>query len=85
MRTPEHVMLEEERRAEEVYERVIRPKVRPEDDGKYVAVAFEHDDFEIDRDDYTAMRKVLDRHPGARLFLMRTGPSPAYYFAGSGV
>lgn len=76
--TPEAVLAEDERRALEVYDRLVRPALRPEDDGKYVAVAFEAGDFEIDDDDYAATGRLLARHPGARLWLMRTGPSAAY-------
>ena len=71
-------LAEDERRAEEVYDRCIRPVPRPEDEGKYVAVAVESGDFEIDADDYAATGRLLARHPGARLWLMRTGPSAAY-------
>jgi len=76
------VLASEERRAEEVYERIVRPALRPEDEGKYVAVAFEADDYEIDADDYAATGRLLARRPGARLWLMRTGPSAAYRVRG---
>jgi|SRR5579871_6916519 len=76
--TTDAVLAEEQRRAEDVYERLVRPVLRPEDDGKFVVVAFEADDFEIDADEYAAFRRLRDRRPGARLWLMRTGPEPAY-------
>jgi hypothetical protein len=76
--TPDAVLAEEQRRAEEVYDRVVRPTLRPEDDGKFVVVAFEADDFEVDADEYAAFRRLQARRPGARLWLMRTGPEPAY-------
>ena len=75
---PDDLLAEEERLAEEVYDRVVRPTLRPEDDGKYVAVAFEAGDFEIDADDYAATGRLLARRPGARLWLMRVGPEAAY-------
>ena len=73
-------LAEDERRAEEVYYHLIRPVLRPEDEGKYVAV--ESGDFEIDADDYAATGRLLARRPGARLWLMRTGPSAAYRLRG---
>ena len=76
--TPDAVLAEEQRRAEEVYDRVIRQSLRPEDDGKFVVVAFEHDDFEVDDDEYAAMQRLKARRPAARLWLMKTGPEPAY-------
>ena len=75
-------LAEDERLAEEIYERLIRPTLRPEHDGKYVAVAVESGDFEIDADDYAATGRLLARRPGARLWLMRTGPSAAYRLRG---
>ena len=76
--TPDAVLAEEQRRAEEVYDRVVRPALQPEDEGKFVVVAFEADDFEVDADEYAAFRRLQARRPGARLWLMRTGPEPAY-------
>jgi len=76
--TPDAVLAEEQRRAEEVYNRVVRPALRPEDEGKFVVVAFEADDFEVDADEYVAFRRIQARRPGSRLWLMRTGPEPAY-------
>ena len=75
-------LAEDERRAEEVYDQLIRTTLRPEDEGKYVAVAVEFGDFEIDADDYAATSRLLARRPGARLWLMRTGPSAAYRLRG---
>jgi hypothetical protein len=76
--TPDAVLAEDQRRAEEVYDRVVRPALRPEDDGKFVVVAFEADDYEVDSDEYAAFRRLQSRRPGSRLWLMRTGPEPAY-------
>ncbi len=76
-------LAEDERLAEEVYERLVRPALRPEDEGKYVVIAFEAGDFEVDADDYAATRRLLSRRPGARLWLMRTGPSAAYRIRGT--
>lgn len=41
---------------------------------KFVVVAFEVDDYEIDVDDYSAIRRLKSRRPEARLWLMRTVP-----------
>lgn len=80
--SPDDLLAAEERLAEAVYDRLVRPALRPEDDGKYVAVAFEADDFEVDADDYAAIRRLQARRPGARLWLMRTGPQAAYRLRG---
>ena len=75
-------LAEDERRAEEIYDQHIRAALRPEDEGKYVAIAIESGDFEVDADDYAATGRLLARHPGARLWLMRTGPAAAYRLRG---
>ena len=77
-------LADEERRARAVYDRSIRPSLRAEDDGKYVAVAFETGDYEIDADDYAATGRLLARLPGARVWLMRAGQAAAYRMRHSG-
>jgi hypothetical protein len=80
--SPDDRLAEEERLAEEVYDRLVRPTLGPGDDGKYVAVAFEEGDFEIDHDDYAATGRLLARRPGARVWLMRAGGLAAYRIRG---
>ena len=52
--TPDVLLAEEERCADEIYDRLIRPTLRPGDGGKYVALASETGEFEIDADDFAA-------------------------------
>jgi len=78
------LLARDERAALDIYDRVIRPVVRPGDAAKYVAVAVESEDFELDLDDYTATHRLLARRPGARVWLMRVGPEAAYRMAGAG-
>lgn len=77
-------LLEDERLAEEVYDRVVAPIVKPEDDGKFVVIAFNVDDFEIDRHETNAVDRLRQRHPEERLWLMRTGKRAAHSFGGAG-
>ncbi len=77
-------MTEDQRLAEEVYDRLIAPIVKPEDAGKFVVIAFNVDDFEIDRDEYHAFARLAKRHPNEPMWTMRTGKRPAHWFAGSG-
>ena len=77
-------LAEDERLAEEVYDRVIASKLKPEDDGKFVVIAFNVDDFEIDRHETTAVDRLRLRHPAERLWLMRTGKRAAHSFGGAG-
>ena len=57
----------------EVYDRKIRPTLRPEDDLKYVAIDVETGEFEIDPDDYTAVMRLRTRLPEADIWLERVG------------
>lgn len=72
----------DERLAKAIYDRSIRPVLRPEDDGKYIAIAVESGDFEIDPDDFAATGRLLARRPGARLWIIRSGRSAAYLMRG---
>lgn len=68
--------------AEQIYERLVRPRLRPEDHGKFVAVALDVDDYEVDSSDFAAIDRLRSRRPNSRLWLMRTGPSSAYRLRG---
>jgi hypothetical protein len=57
----------------EIYDRQVRPALRPEDDGKFVALDVETGDYEIDEDDYTAVARLQARKPAADIWLMRAG------------
>ena len=62
----------------EAYDRHVRPALRPEDDGKFVAIDVTTGDFEIDEDDYTAVTRLRARRPGADGWLMRVGERATY-------
>jgi len=59
----------------ERFERQVKPVLRPEDDGKFVAVDVDTGDFEMDRDDYIAVMRLRSRNPEAEIWLMRAGSS----------
>jgi hypothetical protein len=60
----------------EVFDRRVKPSLRPEDDGKFVAVDVRSGEYEIDPDDYTAVTRLRTRVPSADVWLARAG-SPA--------
>ena len=62
----------------EVFNRSVRPSLRPEDAGKYVAIDIVSGDHEIDADDYTAVTRLLGRNPAAEVWLERAGEPTAY-------
>ncbi len=57
----------------EVFERRVRPILRPDDDGKFVAIDVGTGDFEIDNDDYAAVVRLRTRSPEADIWLGRVG------------
>lgn len=71
------------RRGQEIYDRVVRPALRPEDQNKFVAIDFESAGYEIDRDDYAATDRLLTRHPHAQIWLARVGQRAAYRIGGA--
>ena len=62
----------------EVFDRRVRPMLRPDDDGKFVAIDVGTGDFEIDDDDYAAVVRLRTRSPEAEIWLGRVGAPAAY-------
>ena len=71
------------RRAQEIYDRDVRPALRPEDEDKFVAIDIESGNYEIDRDDFTATERLLTRQPHAQIWLARVGQRAAYRIGGA--
>ena len=71
------------RRGDEIYERAVRPRVGPGDDGKFVAIDIETGAYEIDADALAATDRLASRRPGVEAWLTRVGRSYAHRF-GSG-
>ena len=57
----------------DIFHRQIEPTLRPENDGKFVAIDVDVGDYEIDEDDYTAVMRLRARNPGAEVWLARAG------------
>jgi hypothetical protein len=76
--TRQYPLEELERRAAVIYEARVKPELRPEDDYKFVAIDVTSGDFEIDPDDYAAIKRLRDRHGDAQAWLMRVGQPAAY-------
>jgi hypothetical protein len=62
----------------DIFDRKVGPALRPEDDGKFIAIDVETGDYEIDEDDYAAVARLLARSPAADIWLMRAGYRAAY-------
>ena len=71
-------LAEDARRGQEAFDKHVRSKLRPEDDGKFVAVDIQSGSYEIDADDYQATGRLMTRLPGARIWLFRAGHPTTY-------
>ncbi len=68
--------------AQDAYDRVALPNLKPEHAGQYVVVDIDHDDYEIDADHYQATARLMARRPGARLWSFRAGFPTTVEFRG---
>jgi hypothetical protein len=57
----------------EAYESKVRPKLRSEHHGEYVAVDVDTGEFEIDANDLNAIHRLKARMPNAEIWLMQAG------------
>ena len=71
------------RRAQDIYDRVIKHNLTDEDANKYLAIEIESEDYELDAQDIVAINRLIDRHADAQIFLMRVGWPAAYRMGGS--
>ena len=70
---PPRTLEELARLGAEVFDRRVRPSLRPVDDGKFVAVDVVSGEYEIDPDDYAAVTRLRARLPSAEPWLFRVG------------
>jgi hypothetical protein len=78
IRGPRYSKEEFARRGQEIYDRVVRPALRPEDDFKFVAIDIETSEYEMDPDDYTASKRLRDRLPDSQTWMMQVGQPAAH-------
>ncbi len=61
------------RRGDEIYERDIRPHVKAEDKGKFVAIDIETGTYEVEADDLAACDRLRAQIPDAQIWMVRVG------------
>ncbi|MEO2091580.1 MAG: hypothetical protein ABGY75_19160 [Gemmataceae bacterium] len=71
------------RRGADTFDRQVQPALRPEDDGKFVAIDVESGTFEVDEDDHAAVSRLHRRVPGAQVWLVRAGYPTAHRLRGA--
>ncbi len=78
--TASYVPSEFARRGQEIYDRVVKSKLNPDDVDKFVAIDIQSGDYEIDCDDYAAIERLRARRRDAQTWLMRVGSPTTYRF-----
>jgi hypothetical protein len=75
MHSPQPLYSKEEfaRRGDDIYEHTVLPRLKPEDQGKFVAIDIQTEAFEIDHDELAASDRLLAKHPNAQTWLKRVG------------
>ena len=68
-------------RGEAIYRELEQTKAESMDKGSFVVIDVESGDYEIDADDASATRRLLDRRPGAVTYGVRVGHRAAYSHA----
>jgi hypothetical protein len=68
------------RRADDIFERRIRPSLEADAQSRFVAIDVDSEDFEVDDRDLLAMRRLRSRHPQARIWLRKTDSPYARVF-----
>ncbi len=61
------------RRGDDIYERDVKPRLKPEDNGKFVAIDIETGDYEIADEALAASDGLRKRVPQAQTWLVRMG------------
>lgn len=75
---PRHTLDELANLGNAIFDRQVRPKLKKEDDGKFVAIDVVSSDYEVDEDDYTAVTRLRTRKPESDIWLMRAGYPTTY-------
>jgi hypothetical protein len=77
---PHYNKVEFARRGDDIYDRVVAPRLNEEDLGKFVLIDIDSEDYEVDRDEIAASDRLLARKPGARVWFTRAGSRHARRF-----
>jgi hypothetical protein len=62
----------------ETFQRSVRPRLRPEDVDKFVAIDVDTGEYELDANDFSAIARLRARQPQAEIWLERVGQPTAY-------
>jgi hypothetical protein len=69
-------------RGDAIFERTIRPHLRAQDEGKFVAIDIESGDFELNEDELEAGNRLRARLPQSQIWIVRVGSRSVHHFGG---
>jgi hypothetical protein len=70
------------RRGDDIYETTVRPNLKAEDEGKFVAIDIDTSEYEVDADELAACDRLRARVPEAQIWLVRVGSRYVHRFGG---
>ena len=70
------------RRGDAIYEQKVRPQLKADDDGKFVAIDIESGEFAMDADELKAGNKLHQRLPDAQIWMVRVGHRSVHRIGG---
>jgi hypothetical protein len=70
------------RRGDAIYEKDVRPQLKPDDEGKFVAIDIESGRYELDRDELKAGNRLRARIPKAQIWTVRVGHRAVHRIGG---
>jgi repressor of nif and glnA expression len=70
------------RRGDEIYERIVRPHLKPADKDRFVAIDVDTGEYEITDTELEAIRRLHARLPDSQTWLVRVGSRYVYRFGG---
>lgn len=79
-RQPRYSKQEHARRGKEIYERDLRARLEPANEGKIVAIDVDTREFEVDKNVISATRRLLARLPDAEIWCVRIGHRAVHRF-----
>jgi hypothetical protein len=69
-------------RGDTIYESNVRAKLKPEDEGRFVAIDIDTGDYEIADDELAACDQLRARLPKAQIWMVRVGSRFVHRFGG---
>lgn len=70
------------RRGDAIYEKDVRPQLKPADEGKFAAIDIDSGTYEIDADELKAGNKLRARIPEAQIWMVRVGQRSVHRIGG---